>query len=108
LAISTNYRNSIRLCIEKPLTLFDLEQVVPIGPDKRVYVNDALVFYNHHIRVQIEGLVLVKDDDHALNRLIFVEEIDVGSLKDLLAHIYYGQVALLEVDLEIQGVFCPH
>ena len=49
-----------------PLTFLDLVQVVPFGLDKRVNVNDALVFNHHHVGVQIEGLVFVKDDDTAL------------------------------------------
>jgi hypothetical protein len=84
---------------------------VPVGIDQRVNVDDALVFDHHHIGVQIEGLELVKDDDRALILLpneLFVEESDVGSLEGLLTHVHHGAVALLEIDLEIQGVLGSH
>jgi hypothetical protein len=84
---------------------------VPVRVDQRVNVDYALVFDNHHVGVQIEGLELVKDDDRALVFLpneLLVEENDVGSLESLLAHVHNGAVALLEVDFEIQGVECPH
>jgi hypothetical protein len=81
---------------------------VPVRFDKRVYINSALIFNHHYVGVQIEGLVLIKDDDTSFIRLLFVEESDVGSLKGLLAHVHHGAVPLLEVDLEIQGVLCPH
>ena len=84
---------------------------MPVGVDQRVKVDYALVFDHHHVGVQIEGLVFVKDDDRPLVFLpneLLVEESDVGSLESLLAHIHNGAVALLEVDLEIQGVECPH
>jgi hypothetical protein len=81
---------------------------VSIGVEKRVNINNALVFDYNHIGVQIEGLELVKDDDRALIQHQFVKESDVGSLKGLLAHVQYGAVALVEVDLKIQGVLCPH
>ena len=77
---------------------------MPVGIDQRVNVDDALVFDHHHVGVQIEGLELVKDDNSALILLpneLLVEESDVGSLESLLTHVYYGAVALLEVDLEI-------
>ena len=76
--------------------------------DKRVNIYDALVFDYNHVGVQIEGLKLVKDDDFSLIRLAFFEKSYVGSLKIFLAHVYHGTVALQEVDLEIQGVFCSN
>ena len=81
-----------------------------VGVEKRVNVNYALVFDYNHIGVQIDGLELVKDDDHAsLLQLSFVQESDERSLKDLLAHVQYGAVAWVEqLDLEIQGVVCSH
>ena len=79
-----------------------------VGIDKRVNINNAFVFDHNHIGVQIEGLELVKDDDRALIQHQFVKESDEGSLKGLLAHVQYGAVALLEVDLKIKGVLCPH
>ena len=84
---------------------------MPVGIDQRVNVDDALVFDHHHVGVQIEGLELVKDDDRALILLpdeLLVKESDIGSLEGLLTHVHHGAVALLKVDLEIQGVMCPH
>lgn len=84
---------------------------MPVGIDQRVNVDDTLVFDHHHVGVQIEGLILVKDNDRALillpDKLLF-EESDIRSIEGLLTHIHNGAVALLEVDLEIQGVMCPH
>jgi hypothetical protein len=81
---------------------------VSIGLDKRVNVNYALVFDYKHIRVQIEALELVKDNDHVFIQQCFVNVSDEGSLKSLLAHVQYGAVALVELDFEIQGVLCSH
>jgi hypothetical protein len=81
---------------------------MPVGVNKRVYVNDALIFDYHHVGVQIEGLEFVKADSNALIRLKFIEESDTGSLKGLLTDVHYGTVPLLEVYLEIQGVIFAH
>jgi hypothetical protein len=81
---------------------------VPVGVNKRVYINDALIFDHHHVGVQIEGLEFFKADSNALIRLKFIEESDIGSLKCLLTHVYHGTIPLLEVYLEIQGVIFAH
>ena len=65
---------------------------MPARVNKRVNVNDALIFYHNHVGVQIEGLKFVKVDNHALIRHKFVEESDKGSLKGLLTHVYQGTV----------------
>lgn len=96
------------LYIENSLTFLNLEQIVPLGVDKRVNVNDALIFHYHHEGVQIQDLKPAKDDDIALILLCSVYESDIGPLKSLFAHIHHSKVPLLEPDFEIQGVQCLH
>jgi hypothetical protein len=80
---------------------------VPVRVNKRVNVNDALVFDHNYVGVQIEGLEFFKNDIHALIQLQFKES-DIGSRKGLLTHVQQGAVLLLRVDLEIECVICPH